>query len=381
MALYPVAQQKPIVRNFGGRRTTTTASILHVDAGGAASLQGWFNNPAASASSHFYVKYDGTVEQYLDTDIIAWTSRAANLYSVGIETQGLGSGSWTDAQMASISALLRWLGGIYGHGLNMMLDSKRGRKGVGYHRQGCAPWRVVGGDVWGPSGKICPGPRRVDQVHAVLSAASSAIPISNPILPPAPPVETEEQRIARMNAGYSQEWIRSTQHKLNVLGSNLVEDGVRGELTIAEIVEFQSSHGLVPDGLPGPVTHAKLDQVIATRSATPPVATLALQAAVRAYRDNKWGDDTDKRLDAVRRASTMFGNKFPYGVAFTQGCVGARQDNSWGPLSGAAHDATVMEIQKALKSCGLYNGAIDGIWGPGTDAGYTTARARAYMKF
>lgn len=368
MAIYAVAVQKPIVRNYGGVRPRTTCAILHVDAGGANSLQGWFNNPASSASSHFYVKYDGTVEQYVDTKYIAWTQRAGNAYGIGIETQGLGSGSWTTAQMASIAALLRWISKTHGVPLVDMRDSKPGRRGVGYHRMGIDNWRVTGGDVWGPRGKVCPGNARVLQFEAVLGSALGGTPVVNPL--PPKPSETEAQLIARLNAGYSVAWIKAIQQKLNRLGGyqHLDEDGVRGAKTASTVKDFQARNGLVPDGLPGAATNAKLDQLLAPKRV---VNVIGLQQAVRAGVDNAWGPDTDKRLETVRAASALGGGRFPYGVSYTQGVVGARKDGAWGPNSRKAHDATVAAIQRAL-------GVVaDGQWGPATEAAYQAARKLA----
>jgi len=371
MAIYAAAVQKPIVRNHGGLRSKTTCALLHVDAGGAASLQGWFNNPASSASSHFYVKYDGTVEQYLDTKYIAWTQRTGNAYGIGIETQGLGSGTWTTAQAASIAALLRWVSKTHGVPLVNMVDSKPGRRGVGYHRMGCSPWRVPGGDVWGPNGKICPGPERVAQFDAVLASALSGTPVVNPI-PSTPGTESQAQIIARLNAGFSQPWITAIQNKLNRLGvyQRLDEDGVRGPRTESTIKDFQGRNGLVPDGLPGPLTNAKLDEALAPKRV---VNVIGLQQAVRVSVDNAWGPNTDKALEAVRAASTLHGRRFPYGVAYTQERVGARRDGAWGPNSRAAHDATVKSIQRAL---GI---TADGQWGPATEAAYLAARSIAKL--
>jgi len=255
MAIYSGAVYKPLSRNHGGVRPRTTCAILHVDAGGANSLYGWFNNPASSASSHFYVKYDGTVEQYLDTNLIAWTQRQGNLYGIGIETQGLGSGTWTDAQMASLAALLKWLNKVHGVLLTDMGNSKKSSRGVGYHRMGCDPWRLSGGDTWGPRGKVCPGDNRVAQFDAVVRAAGGAsIPVSNPVNP--------GKTVDQLNAGFSRAHITWVQQELKKLGLYKgAIDGVRGPQTQAAIKAYQKSKGLVQDGLPGPLTTSALKNV------------------------------------------------------------------------------------------------------------------------
>lgn len=102
-----------------------------------------------------------------------------------------------------------------------------------------------------------------------------------------------------------------------------------------------------------------------------------LQGAVRTWKDNIWGPDTDKRIRAVRSASVWAGGLHPYTVQYTQAVVGTTVDGVWGPKSRKAHDATVKKIQKALKKLGLYSGKIDGIYGPLTDAGINKAREKS----
>lgn len=168
MPRYPGARWRPISTNHGGRRTKTRAAVLHVDAGGADSLYGWFSNPAAKASSHFYVTYDGVVEQYLDTDTVAWTQREGNTSCIGIETQGKGDGAWTGAQLDAIDALLRWISTTHGVPLVDMGTSRPGARGIGMHRYGIDPWRAPDAETWGPRGKVCPGEARVKQFHTIV---------------------------------------------------------------------------------------------------------------------------------------------------------------------------------------------------------------------
>lgn len=97
-----------------------------------------------------------------------------------------------------------------------------------------------------------------------------------------------------------------------------------------------------------------------------------VQSAVHVTADNVSGPDTRRAVDAVRKASRWGGGLFPYGVRFTQACVGTPQDGVWGPNSRSAHDATVSAIQRAVGA------AVDGVWGPETEsktvAALTTAR-------
>lgn len=183
------------------------------------------------------------------------------------------------------------------------------------------------------------------------------------------------------NRGYTKAYVASRQTDLNKVGYKLEVDGKRGPATIAATEDFQRKHNLKVDGIPGPATAAKLTQVI---NAKPPTVQTKgdctpLQRAVRTLVDNRWGAATDKNAHAIRAASAWGGRKFPYGVSFTQAVVGAGRDSIWGAKSRAAHDKTVVEVQKALKTMGYDPGKIDGKWGSKTEAAYQAARKALHI--
>jgi hypothetical protein len=107
-------------------------------------------------------------------------------------------------------------------------------------------------------------------------------------------------------------------------------------------------------------------------STAPRLAAYRLQVAVRAERDNRWGDDTDKRLGALRAASKFGGVEFPFSIAFTQKVVGADPTGVWDPESRAAHDRAVAAVQRAL---GL---APSGVWSPATEHFFRSARSHLH---
>lgn len=184
------AEKRPLARNFTNkRRSRTDGIILHVAASEAASLHGWFSNPAARASSHLYVRRDGTVEQYVDLDHISWASLAGDARCLSVETQGQGHGSWTPEQVASLVRIIAETAAHYGYPLRVMASSKTSEKGVGWHRQG-VPLNVAqkqrgisqtGGELWsGAAGKICPGPERIPQIPGIVAKAKTETVKSNP---------------------------------------------------------------------------------------------------------------------------------------------------------------------------------------------------------
>ena len=171
---------RPLSRNFTARaRRRTDGIVLHVAVSEAASLHGWFSNPKAYASSHLYVRRDGTVEQYIDLDQISWAQKDGDARCLSVETQGGALGEWTDAQVKSLARIVRETSAHYGFPLRVM-GSSRGERGVGYHLLGvpataaqkAAGVSQTGGELWsGAVGKVCPGPDRVKQMGKVVALA------------------------------------------------------------------------------------------------------------------------------------------------------------------------------------------------------------------
>ena len=159
--------------------------------------------------------------------------------------------------------------------------------------------------------------------------------------------------------GYDKNYIKGVQQLLIQNGYSVGKSGadsIMGKDTFNAVVEFQKANGLVPDGIPGSKTLNALSQ---PKSKVTSVEKL--QKAVRSVVDNIVGRDTRKRVDAVRKASRWGGQRFPYGVKYTQRVVGAKDDGIWGRDSKAKHDNTVRKIQAAV---GVKQ---DSIWGPDTD--------------
>lgn len=168
MAIYSGAKLRNIPPGANDPAITAIGAILHVDAANSGSLFSYFNGPSGGIESHFFVRKDGVVEQYRDTKYEADANYHANsfikngkLYGyVSIETQGLASGEWNEAQLREIKKLLLWLSKTHGFPLKRCATATD--PGVGYHVMFGAP------GPWTPVAKSCPGPGRVKQFNDVL---------------------------------------------------------------------------------------------------------------------------------------------------------------------------------------------------------------------
>ena len=130
----------------------------------------------AYASSHLVCAPDGTVEQHIDLDQIAWAQKDGDLRQLVGGDSGGAAGEWTDAQLKSLARIVRETSRRYG-----FRCGRWGRpvvSGGGYHLLGvpataaqkAAGVSQTGGELWsGAVGKVCPGPDRVKQVGKIVS--------------------------------------------------------------------------------------------------------------------------------------------------------------------------------------------------------------------
>jgi peptidoglycan hydrolase-like protein with peptidoglycan-binding domain len=183
-------------------------AVLHVTASLADSQFNYFNNPRNGACSNFHVALDGNVEQYIDTDRLSAAEVEGSNDAISIETAGLGSGKWTDAQVISLIALLAWISATHGIPLSAKQTSRPDEAGIGWHRLGIVgtfPLEpailrgrnqrpLEGTEAWSTHrGKVCPGNDRILQIPDLIGAARGfalppAVPIAQPVFPTQPPV-------------------------------------------------------------------------------------------------------------------------------------------------------------------------------------------------
>jgi hypothetical protein len=257
VAIYPRATRKLISRNFTPGGNTHRTAVLHtaVDNRGSTSLYGWFNNPAARCSAHFFVKLDGGVEQYVDTNDRAWAAFASNGHGVHIETEDDGNPNapWNGAQILAICGILLWLNAV--HGVAMAACTSPAGGGIGWHEKFAE---------WNRSNHRCPGPVREAQIRDVIIPAVSRNtgtppPVVPPVLPPAGTadlsflalVDKAAQAHPVIKLGSSGQPVKEMQQLLTAsIGAPVIAvDGVFGENTQRWVKQYQKDRRVVADGV------------------------------------------------------------------------------------------------------------------------------------
>lgn len=165
MWLTDVAVKRPISCNFTKKGIVRPIHglVLHIQEGSEKGTYSWFNNKEAKASSHFGNPKAGKLEQFVDTDDMAWTQKAGNPYWLSVENEGFHGNRLNDNQVNNIVRLLLALNKLEGISLTLA-DSPSGY-GLGYHS--------MGGKAWGHP--QCPGKPIIEQRQTILSLASSSL--------------------------------------------------------------------------------------------------------------------------------------------------------------------------------------------------------------
>lgn len=341
MAWMPGAIRKEIPKH--NRRTTSlrNRTNLHVAVSEASSLYGYFSG--AGVCSHFYVRKDGTIEQYVSTVYYSAADYQGNDATISVETQGgvhdAQGEPWTGEQITALAKIVAWVHLTHPSiPVRLAVDSRKGEssKGVSWHRLGIDPWRVVGGMRYSTSrGKVCPGNAKIAQIPEVVALARTFLDMElTPVSDPHPQGNggAVKNYLTRGDVGGR---VKELQQLLNARGYRLVVDGSFGPATLAAVRSFQMAANLVIDGFAGPATMAAL------RTSPPVTATLG---TIKGRNYLKRGDVGE----VVKTLQRMLNTK------------GARLaiDGSFGP-------ATEQAVRNFQRSSGL---VVDGLAGPATQA-------------
>jgi hypothetical protein len=118
---------------------------------------------------------DGVCWQAQDTDLRAASNLDGNWRVIAFETADNAARPiqpWTPKQCAKIVEVCVEANQVDGIPLQIIPDSRIGRRGIAYHRLGCDPYRVSGGELWSSAyGKDCPTDPRIKQLPALVDQA------------------------------------------------------------------------------------------------------------------------------------------------------------------------------------------------------------------
>ena len=183
MARFDCAVWRPISGNQGGRISPNLGLILHhaVQNGSV-----WPTFEHGDVSAHFWVSQTGLIEQYVDSDVVAWHAMQLNSRYCGVETEGCASAAngyadpMSDAMVSGLGRL--FAEGMRRHGWPALLANADGQSGFGYHRMAVAT--------------ACPCDVRLNRRPDILAAAMGAAPG-----PPTPAKRKGRSMIAKTDTG------------------------------------------------------------------------------------------------------------------------------------------------------------------------------------
>jgi hypothetical protein len=162
-----IATKRPISCNFcaGGMIRPIHGLVLHIQEGTEDGTWAWFNKRRKKGSSaHFGNPKHGKLEQFVDTDNVAWAQGAGNYHWISVENEGKAGDSLTTSQIQNLAALMNWLHD--NEGVPLQLADNPAAFGLGYHSMGGKPW----------GHPQCPGTRIVSQRLGIVLTAEYSSP-------------------------------------------------------------------------------------------------------------------------------------------------------------------------------------------------------------
>ena len=189
MARMPGAVWRPIDSAYRSESALDADILcLHTIVGGGQGTWNYFNTGAGGRHvwSHLLVDgkwssadVDGRITQCGDTAYRAAANLNGNPYIISVETADNAArpiAPWTPAQEAAIISIMVWAHRAHGIPLVLVPDSKRGRRGIAYHKLGCDPFRAAGADLWSSAyGKDCPTDARYSRIPALIARAVAIV--------------------------------------------------------------------------------------------------------------------------------------------------------------------------------------------------------------
>jgi hypothetical protein len=133
--------------------------VIHIEQGTGTGVINWFNNPHAKVSAHFGNPRYGKVQQFVDTDQMAYHCAQWNADSLGIEHEGYSGQRLNGNQLRNLRALLLWIRKVHKIPLDFVVTpDKPGVIGHGHLPEGSL------------SHPNCPGGPILVQVNSLLAS-------------------------------------------------------------------------------------------------------------------------------------------------------------------------------------------------------------------
>jgi hypothetical protein len=194
--IYPNAIFRPLPENFTQSRIAPRTVCLHTAVSNGNSLFSfWMSSSSEGVESHFYLRKDGTAEQYMDTSRRADCQLDGNPFCISVESWD-GAGvvwdtdhdedipAWNTAQVNWLVDLLVWCHKT--HGIPLRVSRYWNDSGIAWHRKYIGPR-----PSFATKPRACPGNRRVAQIPGIVAlAAKKAAPVPTP--PPEDDVTPED---------------------------------------------------------------------------------------------------------------------------------------------------------------------------------------------
>jgi len=230
----PVSNKTP-----NGIQRPLMGLVLHIEQGSESSANNWFHNIKAQASAHFGNPKVGTLDQWVDTNDMAWAEMAGNPRWISVEHEGFSGESLTATQLENDAQLLAWLHQT--EGIPLVITDSPDQPGLG--------WHGMGGVNWG-NHLSCPGEPIKAQRAAIIARAKQILGVPDAPKPLAPATVAQPQ----IGLGAKGAPVFKLQQFLELKGYKVMVDGIFGASTEGAVRQFQASQHLGVDGVVGPAT-------------------------------------------------------------------------------------------------------------------------------
>ena len=215
----------------------------------------WFSYSSTKASSNYGIGRDGEIGLYVDESKRSWctSSKANDQRAVTIECASDSFAPYT-MNNAVYESLVKLCADICKrNGKKKLLWIANRETALNYVPK--SDEMLITVHRWFAN-KSCPGDwlynRLDDLANRVNAILGSRDVISEP----------EVSSVTLLKIGSEGQAVKELQTKLNKLGAKLAVDGDFGVNTRAAVVAFQKKYELDTDGIAGPLTLAKLDEVL-----------------------------------------------------------------------------------------------------------------------